>query len=452
MFHAIYFYVYPSVGTFMSDSIILEYPNGISKKSIIKGMYKKLLYRYNDMQLEPENIRIIAIVDDFYSQDEAEAYLIKYPIKQTRMSFSVQWHFTKVCNQRCVQCYLGSEQFHGMLDENELSEQELYEVVDKFYSFCNMIQASPVFVLTGGHPLLSPKLKKILSYIDNQYRKKGWLANIFILGNPQYLEENIDMLEAHNVDSYQISIDGTEKMHDEWRGKGSFSASMRALDLLKKSTISPKIMSTLSKKNAEDVINLYKLLCEKGAPFFAYSRLVPNCSEKSANYFDEHFTGREYRDFLEKMFNVILKMREQGYTTQFVYKDHLWKPFLAEKGIWNFDERYGNDRNTMLIYDGCHINQDSLCIGTNGNVYACMKTESYLGNIREQSFEEIYTCSRAEYFRNYEKYEGCNVCGYKQYCRGCHAVSYGVYGDFYKPDPQCWFAERLFKQNEEGEA
>lgn len=216
-----------------------------------------------------------------------------------------------------------------------------------------------------------------------------------------------------------------------------------ALEILTNSTISPKIMATLSKKNAEDIIELYKYLCKKGAPYFAYSRLVPNCSERSADYFKEHFTAKEYKAFLERMFFVINEMKDTGYKTQFIFKDHLWKPFLIEKGIWDLDERYGKNRDKELVYDGCHINQDSLCIGTNGNVYACMKTKSLLGNIKTNTFEEIYASKQAEYFRDYDKYESCSICGYRQYCRGCHAVSYGVYGDFYKADPQCWIAESL---------
>lgn len=218
-----------------------------------------------------------------------------------------------------------------------------------------------------------------------------------------------------------------------------------ALEILTNSTISPKIMATLSKKNAEDIIELYKYLCKKGAPYFAYSRLVPNCSERSADYFKEHFTAKEYKAFLERMFFVINEMKDTGYKTQFIFKDHLWKPFLIEKGIWDLDERYGKNRDKELVYDGCHINQDSLCIGTNGNVYACMKTKSLLGNIKTNTFEEIYASKQAEYFRDYDKYESCSICGYRQYCRGCHAVSYGVYGDFYKADPQCWIAESLNK-------
>lgn len=443
MYYVIYFYFYPAIGYYIADVTILECSDGYDKKKVIERIKNQLTDKNKELTIGDDSVRIISYVDQFYSLKDAEAYIKENPIRPTLYSFSIQWHFTKKCNQHCVQCYLGSEQFDGMLKESELTDSELKLVVDNFYSFCYEIQASPVFVLTGGHPLLSDKLEIILSHIDNQYRKKGMLSNIFILGNPQYIEENIEMLERYNIDSYQISLDGTEKMHDEWRGKGSFAASMQALNILTKSTISPKIMATLSKKNAEDIIELYKYLCKNGAPYFAYSRLVPNCSERSTDYFQEHFTAIEYKDFLEKMFSVICEMKESGYKTQFIFKDHLWKPFLIEKGIWDLDERYGKNRDQELIYDGCHINQDSLCIGTNGNVYACMKTKSLLGNVKTNTFEEIYTSKQAEYFRDLDRYESCSICKYKHYCRGCHAVSYGVYGDFYKADPQCWIAESL---------
>lgn len=436
MFYVVYYNSYIEIGKFVADAEIIcckEY----SRRKIQEGLISKLTTI--EKNATERNTRIVAISKGLSSKKEAEEYINDNPVIVNPVSFSVQWHFTKKCNQKCVQCYLSSEQFGKMHEEKELDIEKIYLIIDKFYDFCYKINASPVFVLTGGHPLLSDKLEKMLEYIDDKYRRRGKLSTIFILGNPQFLEENLIMLEEHNVDSYQISIDGLEKMHDEWRGKGSFAASLRAIEVLKKSSISLKIMATLSKKNAEDIIELYKMLCRLGAPYFAYSRLVPNCSDRSHNYFEEHFTPNEYKEFQEKMFITIQEMKNNGYKTEFIFKDHLWKPFFFEKGIWKKEDKYGSEYEADIIYDGCHINQDSLCIGTNGSVFACMKTNSYLGNVITDSFEEIYTSDKAEYFRKYDRYEKCNICKYNQYCRGCHAVSYGLYGDYYKPDPQCWY-------------
>lgn len=220
MYYVIYFYFYPAIGYYIADVTILECSDGYDKKKVIERIKNQLTDKNKELTIGDDSVRIISYVDQFYSLIDAEAYIKENPIRPTLYSFSIQWHFTKKCNQHCVQCYLGSEQFDGMLKESELTDSELKLVVDNFYSFCYEIQASPVFVLTGGHPLLSDKLEIILSHIDNQYRKKGMLSNIFILGNPQYIEENIEMLERYNIDSYQISLDGTEKMHDEWREKG----------------------------------------------------------------------------------------------------------------------------------------------------------------------------------------------------------------------------------------
>lgn len=437
MYFVVYYNDYIELGKYVAGAEIIN-AETVEKQNILKILKQVVDKKFEGDEFLDGRIRIVAISDPFIDKADAENYLKKYPVQVKPISFSIQWHFTKTCNQKCVQCYLRSEQFEGMYDKPELSISEIYSIIDRFYAFCDNIDANPVFVLTGGHPLLSDKLEKMLSYIDNEYRKKGRLSTVFLLGNPQFLQDNLEMLELHNVDSYQISIDGLEKMHDEWRGTGSFSSSLDAIELLNNSTISLKIMATLSKKNAEDIIELYKLLCEKGAPFFAYSRLVPNCSERSSNYFDDCFTPEEYYEFQERMYETIIEMKSRGYKTEFIFKDHLWKPFLIEKGIWGLDERYGAERDLSLIYDGCHINQDSLCIGTDGSVFACMKTRSLLGNITQQSFEEIYASDVAEAFRNYDKYEKCSKCKYKQFCRGCHAVSYGTYGDFYKADPQCW--------------
>lgn len=446
MYYVVYYQLHPTIGTFVSLNDIINIKSSSVKENEIINLLIKL-HKPDGMEIKVtnQNTRVISYTGPFNSEKDANKYYKKNKIVQHKYSFSFQWHFTKLCNQNCVQCYLDSSHFSEMHDQPELEIEQLYEIIDKVYAFCNKIEAQPIFALTGGHPLISSKLELILKYIDEKYRKHGNLSTIYILGNPQFLKENLPMLEKYFIHSYQISLDGLKETHDKWRGTGSFDTSINSLKLLSKTKIQPRVMATVSKQNANEIPALFEYLCKINLPSFTYSRVVPNKSEKYSKYFTEHFTPNEYKEFLEKMYLKIVEMREKGYNTAFAFKDHLWKPFLIEKGVWSLEDRYGKELNQNLIYDGCHINQDSLCIGTNGDVFACMRVNSKLGNILESDLEKIYCSVEAEYFRNYDKYEGCSICKFKNFCRGCHAVADGLYGDFYKADPQCWIAENLVK-------
>ncbi len=442
MYYVVYYNIFPTLGTFISLCDIVKTEDE-TNRNIFDLVLEESNKHKTGIIVSEENLRIISIAGPFSKHSTAAKHMKLYGVKQHKYSFSFQWHFTKSCNQNCVQCYLDSDHFSDMHMHPELEIEEMYKIVDEIYTFCHKIEAMPTFALTGGHPLLSSKFEQILEYIDEKYRKKGDLSTIYVLGNPQFVIENLHLLESYHINSYQISLDGMRDTHDKWRGKGSFDCSIDAINALNETKIQPRVMSTVSKLNSEEIPKLYEFLCHIGAPSFTYSRVVPNKSEKYQNYFTENFTPTEYKLFLEKMFDKVQQMREKGFSTHFGFKDHLWKPFLIEKGVWSFESLWGDNIDSRLIYDGCHINQDSLCIGTNGDVFACMRVNSKLGNILEESFEEIYCSDKANFFRKFDKYEGCNICKYKRFCRGCHAVSDGLHGDFYKADPQCWIAENL---------
>lgn len=109
MYHIVYYYVYPSVGYFISDAVILNYGSQETKTNILNILAECVRDRYSEMEVTEKNVKIMATVDELENYWEAEEYLKNNPVQQNEISFSIQWHFTKMCNQRCVQCYLGSK-------------------------------------------------------------------------------------------------------------------------------------------------------------------------------------------------------------------------------------------------------------------------------------------------------------------------------------------------------
>lgn len=91
------------------------------------------------------------------------------------------------------------------------------------------------------------------------------------------------------------------------------------------------------------------------------------------------------------------------------------------------------------IYFGCSLGIHGLIILANGVVQACRRIPSVVGKVPEQKLIDIFIKSpEINEFRKVENLQKCSKCELLQVCRGCPAVSYGVYGDWTVPDPQCW--------------
>ena len=87
-------------------------------------------------------------------------------------------------------------------------------------------------------------------------------------------------------------------------------------------------MTTVSKLNVNEIPLLIPIIVQTGVKNYGFARYCPNPGDV-----DAMITLKEYREFLEKMWTVYMKYKECG--TRFALKDHLWKLFLYEKGLYD---------------------------------------------------------------------------------------------------------------------
>jgi radical SAM protein with 4Fe4S-binding SPASM domain len=140
----------------------------------------------------------------------------------------------------------------------------------------------------------------------------------------------------------------------------------------------------------------------------------------------------EYRSLLEAC-DKKFKEHESG-RTHFCRKDHLWTLYLHETGRFKLPENADKD----TIYGGCNCGNCHLTILPNGDIYACRRFESKIGNIFKESLEEAWNSPEMMKYRDYGAFKKCGKCELLRFCRGCPAVAHGAGNGFYGPDPQCW--------------
>lgn len=333
--------------------------------------------------------------------------------------FAFQWHITDSCDQRCEHCYIFSEG-HPHLVEMPLEKAE--RVIADCLEMCRNMGRLPYFYITGGDPILHKDFWNILEILKEKS------IPFSILGNPFHLTPEVcKRLKEAGCDRYQLSIDGMRTTHDAIRKKGSFDTTVEKIQVLKDAGIRCMIMTTVSGTNINEIPDIIDLVVEKGADVFAFARYCPTSFEKST-----HIEPLEYKEFLNRTWEKFEQHKDSK--TSFNLKDHLWKLFLYEKGLFKIPENTDPD----VIYDGCHCADCHLTITPEGNVMACRRLDSVIGNVFKTKLEYIYNGEEIAEYRRHEQFEKCSDCELLRFCRGCPAVAYGYTHNFYAPDPQCW--------------
>ena len=337
--------------------------------------------------------------------------------------FSIQWHITTNCQQRCRHCYLfnSPEARNEIEGEKRITLEMLMKIADNLVESCKILGAIPRATITGGDPLLHKHFWELLEYMQKLSIK------VHIAGNPFEISESVaKRLLRLGVSRYQLSLDGMENFHDSFRKQGSFSTTVRACEILQKNGIGVSIMSTASKSNAKEIPLLIKYVAkEMKADVYSFARYCPTIDDRN-----NIFSPEEYRNFLSNIWDVFCRFNNTG--TRFVLKDHLWNLFLMEKGLFSPQQTNG------IIVDGCGLGSSHLSVLADGTVYACRRFYSPVGKVPEQNFSDILINSLMDQYRDFSQLVKCKDCELLYYCRGCSAVTYGVTGDWTAPDPQCW--------------
>ena len=343
--------------------------------------------------------------------------------------FSIQWHITSKCLNKCKHCYMYNDDyvqetmslsdFKAIL-ENINNFEKKYEVEIKHYA------------LTGGSALLHPNCKEMIDFLMDKGKK------VFLMDIPEMLtDENLRYLKDREISQVQLSLDGLPETHDSIRGRGSFERTIEGYKKLNESDIQASIMYTVSKNNADDLFPLIDYLLEHVRKFnFAYDFVVCEGNAKENNLaLDREKALILMRKYLEYVINV---------------NGHYDDAFLILKpSPYHMLNYYQNDTpmtfsNEYSMVSGCHVGWRSISILPNGDALPCRRMPISLGNLLSESFEDLLLGSELmRHFRHYESsMDQCGSCQYAKACRGCPADSYGRSGDPFGRYAYCFCDEK----------
>ncbi len=341
-----------------------------------------------------------------------------------RRTFTLQWHLTEKCNLRCKHCYQNGEYLN-----NEVPLNTKYKFIDDFVKFCGRINRNPRIAFTGGEPLLiKDEVTSLLNYCNKKYPflKKSILTNGTLISG-----KNIEDIKRLNFDYVQISLDGgIEKTHDFIRGGGNFNKSVNALKILKDNGIKTAVMFVFHKKNYKEIPSLIQLCVDKGVDHLGITALVPTGSGKEIRSL--MLLPHQTRDLYTNIMSQQIKLIKDKKKLKIEMKRPLW---VLIKGSFK--------KHSNLIGGGCAAGFSGLTLLPNGDIMPCRRLNLVIGNLNNQTFFDIWYSSEVLWdLREREKVGECSICKHNKVCGGCKAVSYAVYKDYLRKDPQCWHNQK----------
>ena len=268
------------------------------------------------------------------------------------------------CNARCTMC----NRYKAPSKPDEEISIETIKKLPKMY-FTN---------ITGGEPFIREDLADIVREL---YKKSD---RIVISTNGFFTDRIIKLCEEFPNVGIRISIEGLEQTNNEIRGlNDGFNKGYSTLKkLVEMKHPDVGFGMTVQDKNAKDLVALYDLSNEMGMEFATASLHNSFYFVEAKNIIhDRPMVAKEF----EKLINKLLESKSPK----------KWFRAYFNHGLINYI--YGQKR--LLP---CDMAFDTFFIDPYGDVMPCngTKCKEVMGNLNEQSWDELWNSEKAEKVRN----------------------------------------------------
>jgi len=293
----------------------------------------------------------------------------------------ILWDCTRRCNLNCIHCGASKEKY-----EEELKEIDVKKLIDEIAKM-----GVKTFAVTGGEPLTRKDLLSILKYASDKGLKTGIATNGFLID-----KDKATKIKSSNVDSIQISLDGTKDIHNKIRrNNNSYDRAINAIKYLNEVGIQDiSVATTINPLNLKNLEELMETLIDLKIKSWRICVVMPI---GRANEDKNLYLSKEQ---LKQLFEFILKNKKRLHIE---VGENL--NFLGE-----YEKKI---RDSPLI---CPVGIKACCIGVDGNIRGCPEMpdiEKFReGNIKEKSFSEIWN-------KGFKKYRDREILKLDKKCANC---------------------------------
>ena len=278
---------------------------------------------------------------------------------------------TYKCNAHCHMCNTWK---FPTEDEVEITCQDI-EKLPEGLKFAN---------ITGGEPFLREDIEQVSEIVKSK-------ADRLVISTNGYFTDRIAELAKNRRDiGFRISLEGLPSANDELRGiRDGFDHGLRTLLMLHELGIKDIGFGiTLSDRNAKDVMELFRLSEWLGVEFA--TAVIHN-----SYYFHKYDNVIKDRQMVKK---ELRRLIDKQMKTQ--------NPKAWFRGYFNYGLMNYIDGKERLL--PCAMGTDVFFLDPFGEIMPCNGMEASMGNIKQNSFQDIWNSPEAQRVRDAVKYCGKN--------------------------------------------
>jgi len=330
------------------------------------------------------------------------AYSPTTPKSEKYVPLVVSWNLTRKCNLKCPHCYINATTQEL---KNELTTEESKTLINQI---CEV--SRPLLILSGGEPLLRPDVYELVRYGASKGLKMGLGSNGSLIDATA-----AKRLKNAGIETVSISLDShIPEQHDEFRGvRGSWEKAVGAIKALQENGVLVQVNTTLTQQNYDQIDDIMSLAENLGVENFHLFFLVP--TGRGVKMAD--ISPAKYENMIKTTFAKVAKHKLNV------------RPSCAPQ-FMRIAKDMGLDMSRWIR--GCLAGLYYCRVYPNGDITPCPYLPIKLGNIREESFKEIwFNSDMFKTLRNFDALKGkCGICEHRAVCGGCRARAYGLSSDF----------------------
>ena len=360
----------------------------------------------------------------------------------TAAPFLVVWNFTKQCNLRCKHCY---ENAGPKPAPDELTTEEAKHAIDEF------VNAGVVaLAFSGGEPLVRKDFFEIARYAAEKELYVSVASNGTLI-----TKEVARKMKESGVQYVEISLDGFEKTHDEFRGiQGAWKRTVEGIKNCVEAGLDTCVATTVTHYNLKEIPKLLEFAeKELHANRFIAFNFIP--VGKGKEIVDQDLTPQEREELLDFLYSKLVDENRKIDTlsTAPQYAVTSYKFAFGPVVATHFTNRAaiemlkGRTKSLAEFIGGCGAGRLYCGMEPNGDIEPCVFIPIKVGNIREQGLISIWRESQVlKQIRNRDLFKGCGECEYKYICGGCRARAYAYFNDLQGPDPGCSINQKYWEE------
>ena len=281
---------------------------------------------------------------------------------------------TGLCDSQCKHCLIWKKR-----PVVNMPKEMIFSIMR---SKC--ISKDTIVGLEGGEFLLHPEAEEILKWFKTNHPKFDILSNCL---KPEHLIETVKTYPPHRL---YLSLDGNRETYEYMRGKDGFDKVVRVIEACK-DEVPVSLMFTLSPYNSFSDMEFVVEIAKKydiDVRIGVYNNIDFFDTEMNAHQGQnaspqKNASSRQFRDMIPE--NV--KQTSENYDFLFLYEEWL-------------------NKNLKLR---CYSIKDSIVIHPNGDVPICQNLDYKLGNLYENSLDEIFNSRETKKIQNHYTHN-CNDC------------------------------------------